>query len=372
MKASLSKLSVRHWFLLMVVLPTLLSAFYLTFIASGQYASQSRFVVKSVNEKGGSAGSLASLVQTTGLSAGQEQTNQVLDYIRSRDGLRDLERSVGFKKRYSTEDADFIAGYPLPFQADKFENLFKYYKNMVDVHVDDSTGNVVLNVKAFTSKDAQQVNSGLLSLSEALVNRLNARAEDRAITEANAQLRDALARVEAARLAMGGYRNSQDLVDPEIQATGVLEISSKLVSEQAALRAQLQAMEINAPKHPSISSLRARISAIDAQIQAQDGRVTGTRDGIASKIGGYENRLLEQKLAEKNLEMATASLQQARTEAAKQKFYLERIVEPDAPDLALYPAILRTILVVFGVCVCVFLIAWMLVIGVLEHSAEDA
>ena len=72
----------RRWFVLFVVLPVALATVYYGFIASGQYVSQSRFVIKSPSQRQAQTSTLASLIQTTGLSSGQEQTNEILDYLR--------------------------------------------------------------------------------------------------------------------------------------------------------------------------------------------------------------------------------------------------------------------------------------------------
>src|SRR6185369_5540110 len=80
----------RHrWLALFVGLPTLLATLYYGLIASPVYVSQSSFVIKTPGQKAVPTLSLANLVQSTGLSAGQEQTKEVLQYIRSRNALRD-------------------------------------------------------------------------------------------------------------------------------------------------------------------------------------------------------------------------------------------------------------------------------------------
>ena len=196
------------------------------------------------------------------------------------------------------------------------------------------------------------------------------RAERRAITEAEQRVSEAETRVRKARIALAAFRNSQDLIDPTKQATGVLDISNKLVSEHAALQAQLDLMLRVAPANPSIPALRARISALGAEIAAQNARVVGTPTGIASKVAGYENLLAEQEFAQQTLTAASTSLEQARAEAQKQQFYLERVVDPNTPDSALLPDRLRNVLIVFGGSVCLYFIGWMLVVGILEHSPE--
>ena len=63
-------------------------------------------------------------------------------------------------------------------------------------------------------------------------------------------------------------------------------------------------------------------------------------------------------------------LEQARSEALKQQFYLERVVDPNLPDSAQLPNRLEDILVILGASLLPYLIGWMLVRGILEHSPE--
>lgn len=77
----------RRWFILFVIMPTLFAAIYYSVIASDMYESEARFVIKSPAAKQPQVSSIANLIQSTGLSSGLEQTNEVLDYIKSRNAL---------------------------------------------------------------------------------------------------------------------------------------------------------------------------------------------------------------------------------------------------------------------------------------------
>lgn len=360
-----------RWFALFVGLPTLLAILYYGLIASPIYISQSSFVIKMPGQKSTPTLSLANLVQAGGLSGGQEQTKEILQYLRSRDALKGLEAKVDVRATYSDRGADFISRFPRPFRDPTFENLFKYYGSMVGAEIDSESGMAVLQVRAFTPEDAVRINGRLLELSEQLVNRLNQRAEDRAITEARRRVGEAEQRVRNARVELSAFRNDQDLIDPEKQAAGVLEISNKLVSEQAALRAQLDLMMRVAPRNPAIPALRNRIGALDRAISTQNSRAVGTSTGIASKLSRYEQLVVEQEFATQMLTAANTSLEQARIEAQKQQYYLERVVEPNMPDDAALPNRLKQILIVFGAVICLYFIGWMLVVGILEHAPED-
>lgn len=368
--AVFAELKRRRWFLLFVVFPTLLATVYYGLIASDVYVSQSRFVIKAPGQKSMPTGTLANLIQTSGFVGGEQETKEVLDYVRSRDALSDLQRQMDVRARYQNAGADFLSRFPRPFRDPSFENLFKYYQTMVSAAPDSESGMAVVEVRAFRPEDARAINVRLLQLSEQLVNRLNQRAEGKAVAEAEQRVLAAQTRVRKARVALAGFRNRQEVIDPAKQATGVLEISNKLVTEHAALQAQLELMERVTPANPSIPALRARISALGGEIAAQNGRVVGTPTGIASKVAGYENLLAEQEFAQQTLIAAGTALEQARAEALKQQYYLERVVDPNLPDSPELPNRLRNILVAFGVSLCLYFIGWMLIVGILEHSPE--
>lgn len=361
----------RRWFLLFVVLPTLLATLYYGLVASDIYISESRFVIKSPDQKSSQISSLANIIQTTGLSGGQEQTNEVLGFVRSRDALRALERAPGVRDKFGADSVDPLSRFPRPFQQNSFEQLYRYYGKMVEARLDSETGLAIITAKAFDPYDAHAINLRLLDLSEALVNRLNSRAQGRAITEAQKQVDLAMARARQARVTLALYRNQQALIDPGRQASGVLEISNQLIAERAAVSAQLDQMQRVTPNNPSIPALRDRVRAISSQIASQEGRVVGSGSGIASKLGGYENLLVEQEFATENLNVAQAGLVQARAEAQRQKFYLERVVEPNVPDMPLLPRRWWNILVVAAAATCLYFIAWMFVVGILEHAPDD-
>ena len=361
----------RRWFLLMVALPTLVAALYYGLIASDVYISESRFVIKSPDQKRAQTSTLANLVQTTGLSGGQEQTNEVLTYVRSRDALRALEKGAAVQEKFATSQADILSRFPVPFSDNSFESLFKYYGKMVEARLDSETSTAIIKVKAFTPQDAYVINRQLLDLSEGLVNRLNMRAQNKGIAEAQRQVDLATERAKASRVALAGYRNAQALIDPTKQAVGVLEIANTMIGERAALQAQLDLMQRLTPRNPSIPALRNRINAITVQIASQDSRVVGPNGAIASKMGGYENLLVEQEFATQSLNAANTALVQARSEAQRQQYYLERVVDPNMPDKPLLPKRFINVLVVFAAAACLYFIAWMFMIGVLEHAPED-
>ena len=136
------------WFLAGVVLPVLLSALYFFLIASDEYVSESRFVIKAPNQRSGQISSFANLIQTTGLSAGQEQADQVIDFVRSRSALQKLVAEAPVKAIYGGAGIDFRSAFPRPWEDDAFEDLYDFYRQKVGIDRDTDTGLVVLRTRA--------------------------------------------------------------------------------------------------------------------------------------------------------------------------------------------------------------------------------
>jgi len=366
-----ARLTRRHkMFCVLVVVPVLVSIAYFGLFASDQYLSQASFLVKSPSQQGAQTSTIANLIQTTGLSRGQEETNAVLDYVRSRNALEDLQKRIDVRAMFMSPQADRLARYPFPLIQDRFENLFDYYKSKVEVYLDTETGLAVLRVKAFSAIDAHAISAGLLSLSEDLVNKLNERAHQQGIVEAERRVFEAEERVRKASTAMTKFRNRQSLIDPKLQAAGIQEVVTKLSGQKSDLQARLDRMQKAAPDSPSIAVLRNQINSLTREIDSQTERMAGGETAISSKLGDYEYLALEQSFATRMLESANTSFELARVELGKQQFYLQRVVEPNTPDMARYPRRIASIFVVLGVALCLFMIGWMLLAGVREHAPE--
>ena len=364
---------LRHnpWFVAGVVFPVLLSAIYYFAIASDEYVSESRFALKAPNQRGAQISSFANLIQTTGLSGGQEQSNQVIDYVRSRSALAVLVKESRVREIYGDNDVDAMSRFPRFWESDSYEDLFDYYRTKVDIARDADTGLVVLRTRAFDPIAAAAINEKLLRQSEALVNELNENAQTKAIQDAATRVVKAEQRVVAARQAIAAYRNQAAVVDPLKEATGVAEIANRLITERAALEAQISTLRNLTPDHPAIPSLREQIASLSREIERQMARVVGKGPSISSKLPSYDALLLEQELASELLVLAQTTLEGARVDASKQQFYLERVVNPNVPDEPEYPKALRIVLTILGFSLCLYFIVWMFVVGILEHAPED-
>ena len=353
-------------FLLTVVAPTALALVYFGLMASDIYLSESRFVVRSPERQ--VATGLGALLKGAGFSRAQDDSYTVHDYILSRDALKEINDKLAIGKAFASSQVDIFSRFGgIDFDT-SFEALHRYYQKKIDVQQDTASSITTLTVRAYTAQDAQSINQKLLELSEGLVNRLNERGRQDLIRSAASEVADAETKSKAAALALSAYRNAKGVVDPERQATVQLQQVAKLQDELIATKTQLAQLKAFTPQNPQIQSLQLRAQTLQAEMDTETTKVTGGERSLANKAADFQRLALEREFADKQLASAMASLELARNEAQRKQVYLERIVQPSLPDIALEPRRLRSILATFVLGLIAWGVLTMLLAGVREHQ----
>ncbi|PWR19556.1 capsule biosynthesis protein [Zavarzinia compransoris] len=355
------------WFILIVVLPTFGATVYYTAIASDIYLSEAKYIVRSPNRTQLSA--LSSVLQGSGLVKAQDDTYAVNDFLQSRDAVKAIQASnIDLRQIYGRPDTDYFARYPNILFDTSDEGLYKYYLKRVVVALDNSTGITTLSVKAFRPEDARIVAAAALVAGESLINQLSARAQENALRDAQNEVRNAEERVKAAEKSLLDYREREIIIDPTKQSVLLIEGIAKLQAELSMANAQLSQVLQSSPNSPLVPTLRATVRALEEEIIRERAKVAGASGAMAQKIADYQLLILEQEFASKALASATASLETARMEAQRQHFYLERVVEPNAPDVGLYPKRIVSIAIVLISGLVLYFMLWLLLLGVRDHA----
>ena len=348
-------------FMGVVVLPTLLVAIYYLLIAAPRYVSESRFVVRAAADSRPQATGLGLALQGVGLTASND------DYITSRDGVDALEARFNFAELLHPRGLDVFNGWPRFWEGRSAESLEKGLNRLVTVGHDASTGISVLRVEAFDPRAAQQINEAMLRNGEGLVNRLNDRQAQDAVSQARLATSEARTRLASTQQQLTAFRNREQFVDPESSASQGAGLISSLLTTVANLRAERAQIAAEAPASPQLAAIDSRINAFERQIEAERAKLAGASDSLASKLGTYEELVAQRELASEELAQATAAQISAEQEARRQKLYLERIVNPSLPEKATAPNRWRAILTVFVSLLLVYAIGWLIWTGVREH-----
>ena len=351
-------------FMLVVALPTILAAIYFLFIATPRYVSEARFLVRSAGQDQPST--LGVALQGVGLSSGSSNAFAVHEYVISRDSLKDLSTLVDVQRAYGHRGIDALSRVPSPFGSGSDTELYKGFQKYVTVGYESSSGISTLRVEAFSPVDAKRINEGLLLGGEKLVNRLNRRASEDAVMEADQTLREAQARLSRAQQALTDFRNREGVIDPGKTALASSQLIGELNLTLASLNAERAQVAANAPASPQLPYLDSRIRALKDQIAIAEAKLTGEADSLAPKISAYEDLSLEKEFADRLVASATASLNSARLEARRQQLYLDRIVEPNLPDSSEEPKRWLMIATIFVSLMIIYMIGWLGVASVRE------
>lgn len=361
--AACGKLGLLFW--LTVVVPTFASTIYYGFLASDVYISESRYVVRSP-EKPQKSG-LGVLLGSAGFSAASEEVRAAQGFIESRDALRAVNHDGFARAAWGRNDVSVFNRFDPIGWSGSFEELYRYYASKVDAGYDAETGITTLTVRAFTPQEAQRMNARLLDEAEALVNQLSSRGTEDLVTYSEREVAEARVQASAAAQELAAFRNRKGVIDPERQAAVQLQMISKLQDELIGARLQLLQLVKAAGQNPQIPLLKVRIAGLEKAISQELGSIAGSDDSLSETAAEFQRLQVQREFADRQLGLSLAALQDARSEARRQRAYLERVAQPSTPDAALEPRRLRGILATIIVGLAAWGILTMLLAGIREH-----
>jgi capsular polysaccharide transport system permease protein len=360
-------LKVNPLFWVFVVVPTLCATIFFGFVASDVYISESRFLVRSP-QRPVQSGLVGELLQTSGISHSQDENYSVRDYILSRDALKELDAKLNVMKSYGDRNVDIFSRFQGIGWDRSFEQFYRYYTKHVGVDYDPVSSISVLTVRAFTAEDSHQINGLLIEMSERLVNTLNDRSRRDLISFADSEVKLASDKAKDAAIALLNYRTSHSIFEPDRQAVLQLEGVAKIQQELVTTEAELAQLRRLSPDNPQIRALTSREDSLRNAISTEASKVTSANGSFSARAPNFERLALDVEFADKQLGIALAELETARSEALQKQLYLERLVQPNIPDKAMEPRRIRSIfsVVLFG------LISWgvasLMVASIREHA----
>lgn len=359
----------RHrWFLTLVMLPTLVAAFYLFVIASDQYQSETHFLVRTAEPQRPQASGLSQIL--AGAGGGGSSTPEamsVADYLTSHDVVESLKRDYGLVQRYQRPEIDVFSRLPA---TPTDEKLLRYYRARAKVEVDSRTGITSVRVRAFTAKDAYDLTRALMELGDRRINSLNRQAYQDQVSRQEAQLSGAEEELNRAQRAISAFRESRRDIDPTGTGEAQTTLIATLTANLAALRAQMTSVgQTISRDSPQYVALARQVRAMEAQIANQQARLAGRGSTIASGVANYNDLQLRQQFAAKRYEAVATALDRAREQTVAKQLYLVRVVNPNMPGKAEYPQRFRILATLFLGVLLTYAIGWLLLAGMREHAA---
>lgn len=324
---------------LVVVLPVMVVALYLTLFAKPQYASETGFVVR--QEEGVSAvqmlGGLSQVLGTQ--SAGN--SDLLFEFIQSQDIVRRVITELDLVSHYAqTWPMDPVFSIPPDIT---IEDLAAFWRRMVRITYDKSSGVIMVEVRARTPQMAQDIARQIVSQSEAMINTLNAKARSDTMANAQADLEIALTDLRAAREALVAFQARTQILDPQADIQGRMGIVANLQQQLAqALVDYDLILQFADSGDPRVRQMSRRISAIEERIAGErasfsDQTITSENTSYPALLAQYEGLRVDVQFAEEIYRASLSAFNQARTNAERQQLYLATFIEPTAAETAQYP-----------------------------------
>ena len=334
----------RHWlmlasFLLLVVLPSLVWAWYLWARATDQYVSSVGFSVRQ-EQMAPSIDLLGGLMPFAG-GGGASDTDILYEYIRSQDMVQKIDDQLDLRSRFSRVwPQDFVFAMN---PANPVEDMTEYWQRQVKVLYDGTSGLITLNVSAFTPEDAQAIAAAVLQESSSKINELSAVARDDATRLAQLELDKVRQDLIATRQAMTDFRMRTQIVDPQADLTSQMGVIGGLQGELAEALVAHDLLVENAPltDHRVIQS-QQKIDALRRLIDSERGKFGAEGAGPAGEsysqlMAEYEKLAVDREFAEGAYLSARVAYETALAEARRQSRYLAVHIQPRVAESSTEP-----------------------------------
>lgn len=324
-------------FLLIVVIPTAVSAWYLWIRAADQYASSVRFSVR--QEQNSSAISILGAIPSFSGSSSAD-TDIIYDYIQSQQLVAEIEAEMKVSVIWSRPEDDFVYAYDT---SGTIEDLTDYWQDMVKVYYDSVTRLIEVRVLAFDPADAQRIAARIFEKSTELVNRLNEVSRDDALRYAKEELEDTEHRLLVARQAMTTFRAENQIIDPTSAVAGQSAVLQQL--KQELVRAQIELgllADSGLAEDPRRRTIEKRIKVIEEQIEFEREKLgmtsdTGPGSAMVLIVAEYERLFADLQFAEGAYRAARAAYDIAQAESRRRTRYLAAHVDPTFAESSRYP-----------------------------------
>lgn len=326
--------------LLFVLLPGAVSYIYFAFLASPMYIAEAKFAVKGTASSSPAAamgmGGGSSLFATVNLTSMDAMV--VEEYLKTVDSFYAIDHELNLKEHYSSESYDYISRMCTNPTHDEIQ---KYWNEVSSVEINTDSGVVTFTVRAYTPEMALAVAKSALKESEKLVNSMNERSKDDALSLAREEVEAAEKRLAFVQNQLKTFRTEHKVLDVKSSAEGMEGLILQLESQAAEVKTQIAENELYMQSDtPALKALRAKLRGIEQQIEAERVRLTNineTGNSLNSLVSQYETLNTEAEFASQQLVAAMTSQEQAKIELLSKSLYLVTVAEPRLPDESLYP-----------------------------------
>lgn len=347
------------FFIQLVVLPSIVAAWYLYGVAHDQYASHVGFSVR--NEESGSAFEiLGGITDLSGSSS--NDTDVLFEFIQSQSMVEKVAARIDIVSAYRRDgDPVFSLG-----DDTRIEALHSYWQRMVSVFYDRSSGLIEIRVKAFDPQSAHDIAQAIFEESSLMINELSAIARADRTRYAREELELAIERLKDSRAAITAFRVRTQIVDPVADIQGRMGLLNTLQAQlaEALIEQDLLEQASSRDDDPRLVQSQRRVEVIENRIRAERARFSegGERESeipYSELVSQYEALSVDQTFAEESYVLALGAQNTAIAEAQRQSKYLGQYLQPTVAQTPQYPQRFTLMAIIIGALFALWALASM-------------
>jgi capsular polysaccharide transport system permease protein len=350
-------------FAIFVLLPFFIFSFYQVILASPQYESQARLIVK---EPDGMATLDPAMAIMAGFGAGASNldTELVKAFVYSNDMLRYLEETLAISKHYSDKQYDFISR--LDDNASR-ESILSYYLDRVLIELDADSQVMSVFVQAFEPEFAYVMSKTIVERAEWYINDVGHNLAQEQLTFVKLEHQLVEQRLQKAKTHLLAFQRRHDLLDPQAEGIAFQQITYQLEGQVVAKQTELIGLRNSMSEiAPKVIQARSQLNSMLLQLEKERSRLTSEKASNDMLPQQEQNLNVSQILAKFsdykiNLELALqaytssqVSLEKSRIEAYRQLKYLVIVESPTQPQEAKYPEVFYNISLFLAITLMIF------------------
>lgn len=350
-------------YLLTVIVPASIYIIYVCFIRSSGYISEAAVFLEKdpiLSTPSLDFGILA--------SSGSDQIDSlvILEYIRSKSLLDELEDEYKLRDHYSSEQWDYFSR--LPDDASE-EAFFDFVSKRVTARLESDSLVIKLRVESYDRDYSKKLAEGIVERADRFVNEIGQTLAREQMRFVEQELSRAARRVQDAGAALIQLQKENELLSPEIESQSLSQIIATLQGQLAAKRAELSALRSYLNESAQeVSSVRATIRALEKQIEEERSRQVGLdRQGLGELFLDYEAAQTALKVATDTYQVALRTLETARLDASRKAKHLIQVSAPTRPDEALVPKRLHASITAVILLHLLFFVLILIIATVRDH-----
>ncbi len=328
------------WF---VILPSLLFAFYQTFIATERFESQAQLIVQQPDAMATMDAGMA-LLSGMGVPTGGSDTELVKAYIYSNDMVKYLNQELNLRAHYSQDFIDYFSAIQT---SDTRGELLDYFQERVEVIVNEKSGVISIYSQGFDGAYAQQLTQEIVKRAEWFINSIGHQLANAQLDFIKGEHANIEKRLALAQTNLLNFQQQYNLLDPTAEGIAMQQITYTLEGQITAKQTELKATQaVMSSQSPQVLALINELNALNAQLTSERNKLaqSGKEEmAVSELLAKFTDYKIKMELALQAYTSSQVSLEKSRIEAYRQIKYLIVVEHATLSEKSKYPDVFYNI-----------------------------